>query len=80
VATEFDTGAGIAPSLRGPGRWLRISADRCAADALAGFDRSHAVVFPGRTYGALMHLQAVIPQGLQRLVAARAARSLRRSR
>jgi short-subunit dehydrogenase len=63
VATEFDTGAGIAPSPRGPGRWLRICADQCAADALAGFDRGHAVVFPGRTYGALMHLQAVIPQG-----------------
>jgi short-subunit dehydrogenase len=66
VATEFDVAAGIPPAESGPGRWLRISAERCASDALAGFDRGQALVFPGRAYRMLMRLQAMTPLALQR--------------
>jgi short-subunit dehydrogenase len=79
VATEFDIAAGIPPAESGPGRWLRISAERCASDALAGFDRGRALVFPGRTYRMLMRLQAMTPLALQRGAAARTARQLRRT-
>jgi short-subunit dehydrogenase len=78
VATEFDTAAGIPEATSGPGRWLRISAQQCAADALAGFDRGQALVFPGRTYRMLMRLQALTPLTLQRAAAARTAKHLRR--
>jgi short-subunit dehydrogenase len=78
VATEFDTAAGIPPATSGPGKWLRISAQQCAADALTGFDRGQALVFPGRTYRTLMRLQALTPLALQRAAAARTARRLRR--
>jgi short-subunit dehydrogenase len=79
VATEFDTVAGIAEATSGPGRWLRISAQQCAAEALAGFERGQALVFPGRTYRTLMRLQAMTPLGLQRAAAARTAKHLRRT-
>jgi short-subunit dehydrogenase len=79
VATEFDAAAGIAEATSGPGRWLRISAQQCAADALAGFDRGQALVFPGRTYRTLMRLQALTPLALQRSAAAKTAKQLRRT-
>jgi uncharacterized protein len=79
VATEFDTAAGIPQATSGPGRWLRISAQQCAADALAGFNRGQALVFPGRTYRALMRLQALTPLALQRAAAAGTAKRLRRT-
>lgn len=80
VATEFDTAAGLPTAASGPERWLKISAEQCAADALVGFDRGDALVFPGRVYGALMRLQPLVPRGLQRAVAARTGRRLRRTR
>jgi uncharacterized protein len=79
VATEFDTAAGIPDATSGPGKWLRISARQCAADALAGFDRGQALVFPGRTYRTLMRLQAMTPLAMQRGAAARTAKRLRRA-
>jgi short-subunit dehydrogenase len=79
VATEFDTVAGISEATSGPGRWLRISARQCAAEALAGFERGQALVFPGRTYRTLMRLQAMTPLALQRAAAARTAKHLRRT-
>lgn len=79
VATEFDAAAGIPDAVTGPGRWLRISAEQCAAEALAGFDRGQAVILPGRTYRTLMRLQALVPLAAQRAVAARGARRLRSS-
>jgi short-subunit dehydrogenase len=79
VATEFDTAAGIPEATSGPGRWLRISAETCAADSLAGLDRGQALVFPGRTYRALMRLQALTPLALQRAAAANTAKRIRRT-
>ena len=75
VATEFDAVAGIAPAVSGPGRALRVSAETCAAAALAGLRRGVAVVFPGARYRALMATQAVVPLAVHRLVVARAARA-----
>lgn len=77
VASEFDAAAGISPAGPGPGRWLRISPEQCAAEAVAGFDRGQAIVFPGRAYRALMRVQAILPLSAQRAAAARGARRLR---
>jgi short-subunit dehydrogenase len=51
VDSEFDQTAGSAGGMTGgPPQFLRISAAQCAREALAGFDRGAARVFPGRGY------------------------------
>lgn len=79
VATEFDEVAGISPATSGPGRTLRMSAQSCAAAALAGLRGGVAVVYPGTVYRALMTMQAVVPLAVHRLTVARAARAERRA-
>jgi hypothetical protein len=61
----------------GPPQFLRISAARCAADVLAGFDRCTALVFPGRAYRVAMRLLPLLPRRVQRAQAARVAVRLR---
>jgi len=80
VQSEFDQVAGSQGGIAGgPPQFLRITAARCAADALAGFERGAALVFPGRTYRIAMWLLPWVPRRVQRAQAARAAARLRRT-
>ncbi len=67
VETEFDERAGIDSASGGglpPG--LKITAEQCAREAIAAFEKGTALVFPGRVYKALMAAQSVSPRPLQR--------------
>jgi len=78
VDSEFDNVAGTTGGMTGgPPQFLRISAARCAREALAGFDRGAALVFPGRAYRTAMRLVPLLPRGLQRRQAARSAARFR---
>jgi hypothetical protein len=78
VDTEFDALAGIERLAGGPPEFMRISAERCAREAIAGFERGRPLVFPGRAYRALMTLQGIVPRPLLRLGGRAGARRLRR--
>lgn len=76
VDSGFDEAAGSVGGMTGTPQFVRIDAARCAREALAGFERGAAMVFPGQPYGFLMHLLPLVPRHLLRLQAARmAARS-----
>lgn len=78
VDSEFDATAGTAGGMAGgPPQFLRISAARCAREALAGFDAGKPVVFPGRAYRIAMRALPLLPRSLQRRQAAAAAARLR---
>ncbi len=78
VDSEFDNVAGTTGGMTGgPPQFLRISAARCAREALAGFDRGAALVFPGRAYRTAMRLVPLLPRGLQRRQAAQSAARFR---
>lgn len=81
VDSEFDQAAGSTGGMSGgPPQWLRISPGRCAREALAGFDRGTALVFPGRGYRLLMHLLPLLSRAAGRRRAARTALPLRKQR
>jgi uncharacterized protein len=85
VATEFSEvasgGRESAREVLGPAGGLRMSAARCAREALAGFEHGRAVVVPGRRFGALMLLvRSVMREGAQRRVMAPTARRIRARR
>jgi len=61
----------------GPPQFLRISAARCAREALAGFDRGAPLVFPGRAYRIAMRALPLLPRELARRQAARSATRIR---
>jgi short-subunit dehydrogenase len=79
VTTEFEIASGIegdAPGL--PPRWLfGISAEQCAREAVAGFRRGRAVVYPGSLYRRLMRWLHFVPGPIQRLITGRVGRQLR---
>lgn len=77
VDSGFDEAAGSVGGMVGsPPQFVRIGAEQCAREALAGFDRGAALVFPGQPYRLLMHLLPLVPRRLRRLqVAALARRS-----
>ena len=78
VDSDFDTVAGTAGGMTGgPPQFLRISAARCAREALAGFDAGKPMVFPGRAYRIAMRALPLLPRSLQRRQAASAAARLR---
>jgi uncharacterized protein len=78
VDSEFDTVAGTAGGMAGgPPQFLRISAARCAREALAGFDRGAALVFPGRAYRLAMRALPLLPRAMQRRQAAQSAIRIR---
>ena len=77
VETEFDQAAGMEGLSGGPPEFLTISAERCAREAIRGFERGEALVFPGFPYKAIMPLAGFIPRFLQRRVARSTARTLR---
>ena len=79
VDSEFDQVAGTVGGMTGgPPQFLRISAAQCAREALAGFDRGAALVFPGRAYRVAMRVLPLVPRGLLRRQAARSAAHLRK--
>ncbi len=78
VDSEFDKVAGTAGGMTGgPPQFLRIGAARCAREALAGFDRGAALVFPGRAYRIAMRVLPLLPRGVQRRQAGRSAARFR---
>ena len=78
VDSDFDTVAGSAGGMSGgPPQFLRISAARCAREALAGFDAGKPLVFPGRAYRLAMRALPLLPRSLRRRQAASSAVRLR---
>jgi short-subunit dehydrogenase len=79
VDSEFDDAAGSVGGMTGgPPQLLRISAEQCAREALSGFDRGDALIFPGRPYRMIMRMALpLLPRGLRRWQAAKAALRLR---
>ncbi|HEX2713144.1 MAG TPA: SDR family oxidoreductase [Candidatus Acidoferrales bacterium] len=78
VDSEFDQAAGIVGGMAGaPPQFFRISAAQCAREALAGFERGDALVFPGRAYRFAMRALPLIPMWLRRRQAANIAARLR---
>jgi uncharacterized protein len=79
VQSEFDEAAGIEGGLGGGADdFMKIGAEACARDAIRGFDRGEALVFPGRAYALVMAAQAVAPRRLRRRMARGMAARLRR--
>ena len=79
VDSEFDEAAGIEGGIPGsPPALVRISAAQCAREAVAGFDRGDALVFPGGAYRQMMRALPLLPRAAQRRQARATARSLRR--
>ncbi len=78
VDSEFDQVAGSAGGMiGGPPQFIRIGARRCAREALAGFERGDALVFPGRPYRLVMRMLPFFPLWLRRRQAANIAIRLR---
>ncbi|MBA3555857.1 MAG: SDR family NAD(P)-dependent oxidoreductase, partial [Gemmatimonadales bacterium] len=67
VETEFDRVAGIGEGGGGLPTALKVTAEQCAREAIAGFEKGKAMVFPGAAYKVLMAAQSVIPRPLQRM-------------
>ncbi|HEV2370554.1 MAG TPA: SDR family oxidoreductase [Streptosporangiaceae bacterium] len=80
VDSEFDQVAGTVGGMAGgPPQFLRITAAECARQAVAGFERGAALVFPGRAYRTAMAMLPLMPRGLQRRQASHSAVQIRRS-
>ena len=78
VESEFDQVAGTPGGMIGtPPRFFRITAAQCAGEALAGFERGEARVFPGRAYWFLMKMLPLFPLWMRRKQAANTAARLR---
>lgn len=77
VATEFREIAGATGGVKPSPGILRIDADTCADDALRGFRRGHAVVYPGRLNRWLMRIVAILPAFVLRWVMARSGAKTR---
>lgn len=57
--------------------WLRISAARCAREAIAGFDRARPLVRPGVVSRWMGQLAELLPRGVERAARLGTARRLR---
>ncbi len=79
VDSEFDQVAGSVGGMRGgPPRFVRIGAEQCAREAIAGFERGEALVFPGRPYRFIMRfLLPLLSRAARRRRAERSARRIR---
>jgi short-subunit dehydrogenase len=77
VESEFDQVAGSPGGMIGTPRLFRITAEQCAREALEGFERGEARVFPGRAYRFLMRMMPLFPLWLRRKQAANLASRLR---
>jgi short-subunit dehydrogenase len=77
VATEFREIAGKTGAVTQSPGFLRIDADTCADDALRGFRRGHAVVYPGRLNRWLMRIVGILPAFVMRWIMGRAGAKTR---
>lgn len=77
VESEFDQAAGSPGGMIGTPRLFRITAAQCAREAVAGFERGEARVFPGRAYRFLMRMLPLFPLWMRRKQAASLAARLR---
>ncbi len=78
VDSEFDELAGSVGGMAGaPPKFFRISAARCAREAVAGFEHGSAVVYPGRAYRFVMRMLPLFPMWLRRRQAASIAARVR---
>lgn len=77
VATEFREVAGARGGVKASPGILRIDADTCADEALRGFRRGRAVVYPGRLNRWLMRVVAWVPPFILRWVMARSGATAR---
>jgi short-subunit dehydrogenase len=78
VESEFDKVAGSPGGMIGtPPRFFRITAAQCAREALAGFERGEARVFPGRGYRFVMKMLPLFPLWMRRKQSANIAARLR---
>ncbi|HLM43041.1 MAG TPA: SDR family oxidoreductase [Myxococcaceae bacterium] len=78
VETEFSELAGTEALDGQAPSWLRISAARCAREALAGFENAEALVYPGLAYRWMMRLSSLVPRPVMRVAGFVAARRLYR--
>ncbi|ABF90851.1 oxidoreductase, short chain dehydrogenase/reductase family [Myxococcus xanthus DK 1622] len=58
--------------------FFHLSLERCAREALAGFERGAALVYPGLGHRWVMRLLPLLPRGLKRSLGRMALRGLRR--
>lgn len=72
----WDEGAEDVTGERTP--FFHVSLARCAREALAGFERGEALVFPGFGHRWVMRLLPLLPRGLKRHLGRLALRGLRR--
>ncbi len=79
VPTEFNEVAGL-PGSDGLPLVPIVSARQCAKEALRGFERGQAVVYPGRAYRWMMRALAVTPRPLVHLAARPMVRALEKLR
>ncbi|MBV9762838.1 MAG: SDR family oxidoreductase [Acidobacteriaceae bacterium] len=81
VDSEFDEIAGSVGGMAGaPPKFFRIGATQCAREAVEGFERGAAIVFPGRAYRFAMRALPFLPYGMRRRQAANTAAKLRAGR
>ncbi|HEX8826097.1 MAG TPA: SDR family oxidoreductase [Archangium sp.] len=78
VETEFSEVAGTEDLEGQTPSWLRISAAQCAREALEGFERAAALVYPGLAYRWMMRLGSLVPRPVMRVAGFVAARKLYR--
>lgn len=76
VRTEFHEMAENTTGHRAPS-FLAITAEQCAAESLAGFERGRAIIVPGFRFRSVMRLQAVLPRSVWRRLATRMAGPMR---
>ena len=80
VDSEFDEAAGsVGGMIGGPPQFLRIGAAQCAREALAGFERGDALVFPGRAFRSVMRMLPFLPRWLRRIQAGGVAMRVRKA-
>jgi len=78
VESEFDEVAGSAGGMVGGlPQFLRIDAEQCAREAVAGFEQGEALVFPGRAYRFVMRALPLVPSWVRGKHAADTAVRLR---
>lgn len=71
----WEAGMELEPSLA---PFFHLSLERCAREALAGFERGEALVYPGLGHRWVMRLLPLLPRGLKRSLGRMALRGLRR--
>jgi uncharacterized protein len=76
VHTEFDAVAGgRLPGVPPP--FMAISAEQCAREAIEGFEKNKAVIYPGFAFRKVMQLLPLTPRSLQRSFASKTGKRIR---